>query len=324
MYEQRSLFDYEQKVNYKVADEHSHFVGWSFTRRNLFETCLLQYYYSYYGASKKLTENEPLKEQLHFLKSLRTIKIRAGEILHLAIRTYLKKQKQNTLLTAYGLINWAQKLFRADLQFSLEFQEDPHLTLNDRDVLLSEFYHNLPDAMDLWEEANLNLKTAISNFITSTAVEEFRLGASISSSIIEEKLNIKIGLKNVTGQIDLAFDTRQGTRIVDWKSGVSNGSDDSLQLLSYALLMTTKFGIEPERVNIYKIYLESEEILPYSVSEQELLRAKGRIIQDIDRMQSLDRYGKNALFKAFTPCEQPLICQMCPFRTVCPSSMENG
>lgn len=25
----------------------------------------------------------------------------------------------------------------------------------------------------------------------------------------------------------------------------------------------------------------------------------------------------------FTPCEQPLICQMCPFRTVCPSIKEN-
>lgn len=320
MFEQISLFDCEQKVNYKVSDEYSHFVGWSYSRRNLFETCLLQYYYRYYGASKKLTKNESLKEQLHFLKSLKSIKLRAGEILHLAIRTYLIKQKQNILMSDVALITWAQKIFRKDLEFSRRFQENSTLKPDSKTVLLSEFYHNDLDAEQSWVESNLNLRASINNFINSPEIEEFRQGAIISSSIIEEKINIKVGQKNISGQIDLAYNHREGTKIIDWKSGSPSNGDDSLQLFSYALLMTEKHCIEPNAIDIYKVYLESEEILPSKVDKYEIMRAKGRIIQDIDRMQSLDRYGRNAIFEAFTPCEQSPICQICPFRTVCPSS----
>ena len=323
MLEQKILFEFEPKFNYKVSDDYSSSAGWSYSRRNLFETCLLQYYYNYYGASKKIARNELLEDQLHFLKSLKNIKLRVGEIVHLAIRTYLKKQKQNVLISALGLFQWAQKIFRNDLEFSIEFQKDRSLTPNSRTILLSEFYHNAPDAMELWEEANTSLKNALYNFINSPQIEEFRLGAAEHSLIIEERLNIKIGRKNISGQIDLAYEDQQRTKIVDWKSGVSNDSDDSLQLFSYALLMTEKFGIAPDAIDIYKVYLESVEILSSTANKNEIMRAKSRIIQDIDRMQSLDRYGRNAIFQAFTPCEQPLICRMCPFRTVCPSSEEN-
>lgn len=318
------LFEYKTKFNYNVSDDNSTFVGWSYSRRNLFENCLLQYYYNYYGASKKIARNELLEDHLHFLKSLKNIKLRVGEIVHLVIRSHLKKLKQYPTTPAFGLAQWGQKIFRNDLEFSNEFLKDKSLRPKNREILLSEFYHNIPNAEDLWEEANISLKTALDNFIGSPRIQDFRLGAIEPKSIIEEKLNLKIGKKRVSGQIDLAFeDSSQRTKIIDWKTGMPNNSDDSLQLFSYALLMSEKYGISPDDIDIYKIYLESEEIVSSTVNKNEIMRAKGRILQDIDRMNSMDSYGKNAVSKVFTPCDQPLICQMCPFRTICPSNKED-
>ncbi len=321
MLEQQILFEYKPRINYKVTDESASSVNWSYSRRNLFETCLLQYYYNYYGASKKITPNEPLKNQLHFLKQIKSIKMRAGEVLHLALRTYLKRQKQNIRMSALGLSGWAQKIFRGDLMFSTEFQEDRTLKPSKRLILLSEFYHDEPDAAHLWEDANQSLINAITNFMQSPVLEDFRLGAVADPDpVIEKRLFMKVGQRSVSGQIDLAFSASQRTKVVDWKSGFSDGSEDSLQLFFYALLMNENYAISPNLIDIQKVYLETEEVQTYQVDEGGLIRARNRIIQDIDRMQSLDRYGRNAVSRAFTPCEQPLICRMCPFRTVCPSN----
>lgn len=321
MLEQQLLFEYQPKINYKVSDESALSVNWSYSRRNLFETCLLQYYYNYYGASKKINPNEPLKDQLHFLKQIKPIKMRAGEVLHLALRTYFQRQKQNIRMSALGLSGWAQKIFRGDLIFSNEFSKDRTLKPHNRIVLLSEFYHNEPEAINLWEEANQNLINAITNFMQSPVLGDFRLGAAADPDpVIERMLFMKVGQRSVRGQIDLAFSADERTKIVDWKSGFSDGSEDSLQLFFYALLMKENYAILPHLMDIQKVYLETEEIQTYQVEEGGLIRARNRIIQDIDRMQSLDHYGRNAVSKAFTPCEQPLICRMCPFRTVCLSN----
>lgn len=320
---QGMLFESEQEYNYKVSDDTLSSVGWSYSRRNLFETCPLQYYYNYYGASKKIARNELLEEKLHFLKSLRTIKLRVGEIVHLVIRIHLMKTKKYPITSSVGLAQWGQKIFRNDLDFSIEFQKDRSLRPDDKQVLLSEFYHNNPNARDLWDAANISIKNALDNFIISPKIQDFRSGISDPDSIIEKRLNVKIGKNNISGQIDLAFKDQQRTKIVDWKTGIPNNSDDSLQLFSYALLMSETFGITPDDIDIYKIYLESEEIESSKVNRKEMMRAKGRILQDIDRMKSSDSYGKDATSKAFTPCDQLLICQMCSFRAVCPTNKEN-
>lgn len=319
---QGTLFESEVKFNYKISDDSSS-PGWSYSRRNLFETCPLQYYYNHYGASRKIARNEPSEEKLHFLKSLRTIKLRVGEIVHLVIRNHLIKKKKYPITSSFGLARWGQEIFRKDLDFSIEFQQNGSLRSDDKQVLLSEFYHNNPNARDLWDEGNLSIKNALDNFMLSPEIEDFRLGISDPNSIIEKKLNVKIGKNNVSGQIDLAFKDQEITKIIDWKTGVPNNSNDSLQLFSYALLMSEEYGISPDNIEIYKIYLESEEVISSKVSRKEIMRAKGRILQDIDRMKSSDSYGRNAVSKAFTPCDQPLICQMCSFRTICPTNKEN-
>lgn len=313
---QASLFDLVDP-GYSGAAAKSRPVKWSYSRRGNFETCLLKYYYQYYGSSARLAPNEPLKGQLKFLKGLKSIPLRMGEIVHFVIDRHFKRLRENPGNTNTGIDSWARDMFRKDLEASLEYKRTGQ-PASQYAVLLSDFVLGDDAAMEKWNSANESLGNAVRNFLGSRQFETFRYGGVHSDAILEEKLSVKLGESAASGKIDLAFPGEDGISIVDWKTGTSTSADDSLQLLSYALLVSNKLGIEPERIRIFKAYLELDSVIENRASVQEILRAKVRIIQDIGRMEAMDRYGSTGISGAFTPSEHVKICMMCPFRTVCP------
>jgi CRISPR/Cas system-associated exonuclease Cas4 (RecB family) len=294
-------------------------VKWSFSRRDLFERCLLWYYYRYYGSSARSAKTEPLKEQLRFLNALTGIKLRAGKILHLVISTYFRRRREGGEWTTDEALRWAQDIFRRDLHYSLAYQHgNQRATASKHVVLLSELYHGRPDAEAIWEEAAIRLQTALARFLTGPNIEQFRLGALHPKALIEKRVSLKEEHFHLTGQIDLVYPENGRVKVVDWKSGESGGSDDSLQLLSYALVTLKAFECSADSIDLFKVHLQDGTVSAYRVSEEDLRRARMRIIQDTDRMQSLDHYGREAVVSAFTPCQQPRICRLCPFQSLCP------
>jgi hypothetical protein len=137
-------------------------------------------------------------------------------------------------------------------------------------------------------------------------------------ALIEKKVSLKEEHFRLNGQVDLAYPEDGRIKVIDWKIGKSSGSDDSLQLLSYALVILKKFECSPDSIDLFKVYLEDGKVSASRVSKDELRRARMRIIQDTIRMQSLDHYGREAVAGAFTPCQQPRICRSCPFQSLCP------
>ena len=129
---------------------------------------------------------------------------------------------------------------------------------------------------------------------------------------------------SIEARPDLVFRSPEGrTVIVDWKIGEAGGSEDSLQLLAYALVVSSQIGCLPEEIDIYLIHLGdvrlgNNEIASNKVDGRQLLRAKARILQDIEKMRLMDEFGRAADSAAFTPCRQPRICANCVFREVCP------
>ena len=100
---------------------------WSYSRRSLLERCPRAYYYQYYGANRNLAIAEPLKEHLYFLKTLSNRHLRAGEIVHLVIRTYLKSLRRNDAWDVSRVLNWANRIFQKDYDYSSTYQpgEEP-------------------------------------------------------------------------------------------------------------------------------------------------------------------------------------------------------
>ena len=326
MFQQMTLFDTEAGQLPPKAAGRSSQIDWSHSRRDLFERCLFWYYGSYYGARKGTAKSEPRKEELRFLKKLDNVNLRAGTIMHLVIRTCLQHSKQGDDWTLERALSWAQEIYKQDLKFSREYRPGTPLPSgNNAPVLLMEFFYGFRDAEELWEKSVARLRKALTNFFTNPEFERFHRGASHPDSLIEKTVRLKDRHFNLRGQIDLAYPEDERRVVLDWKIGAAGGeSSDSLQLLSYALAAVEELGCALESIDLYKVHLGDGEgkVTAYTVRDHQIRSARARIIQDTERMYSMDQYGRDGVSGAFTRCGQPRVCRMCPFQALCPKGVE--
>lgn len=326
MFQQMTLFDTGAGQLPPKAAGRSSQIDWSHSRRDLFERCLFWYYGSYYGARKGTAKSEPRKEELRFLKKLDNVNLRAGTIMHLVIRTCLQHSKQGDDWTLERALSWAQEIYKQDLKFSREYRPGTPLPSgNNAPVLLMEFFYGFRDAEELWEKSVARLRKALTNFFTNPEFERFHRGASHPDSLIEKTVRLKDRHFNLRGQIDLAYPEDERRVVLDWKIGAAGGeSSDSLQLLSYALAAVEELGCAPESIDLYKVHLGDGEgkVTAHTVRDHQIRSARARIIQDTERMYSMDQYGRDGVSGAFTPCGQPRVCRMCPFQALCPKGVE--
>ncbi|MGH9943076.1 MAG: RecB family exonuclease [Pyrinomonadaceae bacterium] len=296
-------------------------IEWSHSRREAFERCPLAYYNRYYGASSRAAKDEPNKEVLRFMKSLKSRYERAGNILHFIIKNYFDKAQRGDSSSLDWLRSWARAVFGRDLEHSRRYpQTNGSNTETYPPVLLMEFYYGFPDAEKVCSETEERLLAALSNFYSNPAFAPFRAGGGQSDAMVEKMVKLNGQNFTLTGQVDLAYRSQIDGRIkvVDWKMGVSNSGDDSLQLAFYAMIAVDKYGCSPDNVDVYRVHLGDGHVAPFTIDEKELRRAKARIVQDVERMRAMDAYGRGAMRAAFTPCAQPRVCALCVFQRFCP------
>lgn len=325
MGQQMTLFGSEAQPPPQTAPETPQ-IEWSHSRRDLFERCLFWYYGRYYGARKGTAKSEPRKEQLRFLKNLDNVNLRVGSIMHLVIRTCLQHSKKGSCWTVERALSWAQAIYNQDLEFSRKYKPGTPLPSgNNSPVLLMEFFYGFANADELWEKSVARLRKALINFFTNPELERFHRGAAHPDSLIEKPVRLKDQHFNLRGQIDLAYPDDERQVVLDWKIGAANGEGhDSLQLLSYALAAVEEIGCAPKSIDLYKVHLGDGDgkITAYTVSDHQIRSAKARIIQDTERMRSMDQYGRDGVSAAFTPCSQPRVCRICPFQALCPKGVQ--
>ena len=174
------------------------------------------------------------------------------------------------------------------------------------------------------EESEARLIKALTNFLTNPELEMFRRAAMHPQSLIEETIHLREEHFKLKGKIDYAYPESERIIVLDWKLGASSGGEDSLQLLSYALVAMKHFARTHEALDLFKVHLEDGNLSQYTVRDEDIRRAKARIIQDSQRMQAVDHYGRNGIARAFTPCGQPRVCSMCPFQQFCVKGVEGS
>ena len=316
--EQLTLFDTDE-IRWTPLKCSSKFSKWSYSRRNVLEQCARRYYYQYYGSLLKTSNNDPQKVKLNFLKNLENRHLRIGKILHSVIKTYLYKLQNEEHWSLDRLLSWSQKMYGKDLAFSRQYEHGNPLPKGDYPpILLLEFYYGWSDAGSLCSNAGERLITALTNFITSRNFARFREGATDPSALIETFTKMKNNYYSLDGKVDLAYMKDDKTIIVDWKTGGSSSGDGSLQMLAYALWARQKFECPVDAIKLHKVYLEDNTFCTYHIGEKDIARVEARILQDLERMQEADNYGKRGLVEAFTPCAQPKVCRLCEFQEICP------
>jgi hypothetical protein len=259
---------------------------------------------------------DPIKHQLRELGRLSNRHLRAGNLLHLAIQTYLKSNQVRT--DDKGLVDWAVRIFRQDRDFSKAnrgFQDVGNQQFTP--ACLLEFHYHLDNADALYKETEDRLATALTHFLANDKFEFLRFGGRRPSVQVEKWVYVEDTLFQARGKIDAAFRDDAGVTVVDWKIGVSGGSDKNLQLGFYALWGTQEYDCVPEDITVYIVHLTDEELMSFNVSSIELRRVRARIIQDLDKMTLLDPYGSSGVVEVFKPCNQPKICALCRYQGPC-------
>ena len=315
---QLALF-HQSKTERILESDKSAFSEWSYSRRGVLEQCARKYYYQYYGPSLKKSNNDPEKENLRFLKQLQNRHLRTGSLLHLVIRTYLKKLQQGEQWSLDWLLNWARKMYWADLEYSREYENGTGIPAGDHSpTLLLEFYYDLPDAESICVEAGKRMVTALTNFVESQNFAQFRDGACQISAQIEKPIRLKESHFTLRGTVDLIYWEDDRVVIVDWKIGSAGNSDDSLQTLAYAWWAKREFAIPVDHITLHRVHLADNIISTFNVTERDLKRTKAKILQDLAQMQTAHRFGQQWTADAFTPYAQPKVCALCQFQGICP------
>ena len=295
-------------------------INWSYSRRSTFEKCARLYYYDYYGSRIRVANQEPQKATLRLLKSLQTRHKRAGNILHMSIGAFLRKRQEGKVWLADSLIAWARDIFRSDIEYSSSHPDGDEASAGAYPPsLLAEFYYREPNAYENCAEVEAKLVHSLASFANGGEFDDFRVGGSRTGSLIERPFKIRDVLPcRVEGKIDLAYAIDTSVTIVDWKLGVEDGTgDDSLQLATYALWAVHHYHCSPEAVHIFKAHLGSSSIVLFECSDSLLAAARARIAQDVEQILALDRYGREGIREAFTPCSKPKVCRSCVYRKVC-------
>ena len=295
-------------------------IAWSHSRRDVLAQCPLRYYFDYYGSNSRVALSEPRKEQLRFLKKLSNRHMRAGDIAHFVIRAYLKRLRGGEEWSLDRVVGWAREVFRRDLEFSRDYRRGTPLSGELKaPALLSEFYYGVADAEERWAESEERLVAALTNFVRSPKIEPFRRGGGRPDALVETRINLKPGGSTITGVMDLAYPDDGRVVVADWKTGGAGGGEDGvLQLYAYALEATRAFGCDLTDLALYRVGLADDEVAAFTIGEREARRARARISQDLETMEELDAYGREAVAGAFTPCGQRRVCSMCRYQEFCP------
>ncbi len=289
---------------------------WSYSRRESSKQCLAHYYFEYYGSSTTKALDDPDKGKLRFLKKLSNCHLRAGQLLHQSLSTYLSHLREGSAQTEQEVRDRALGLFEKDIEFSsasaggvLPFDPVPR-------ALLLEYYYGLGDAQEQGERMYRRLDQAITNFFNHDAFRHLHDPKLLQDALIEEGLKTR-GALSLEGRLDLVYFVGDGAVVCDWKIGGPEYTEDDLQLLTYALLIQERLGISPERIELQRVHLADAEITRFTASQTNIERARHRILQDVQRLSMLEALGWDGQRDVFYPVNNPAVCKLCPYQGVC-------
>lgn len=292
----------------------------SYSKREMLDSCLRQFFYEYYAAAKRLPFDPARKSQVQQLKGFTGIYLLAGEKLHWFIEQFLKKGPTSR--------SWAERTCLAGFDLAVRYSRDPDGNAGLQETtypppMLLEFYYGDPRAGELAAKAREALREGVKRFLESEVIKELWTDITSGEHSVEQRISglPKFDGFGIGGKIDLIGRNDKGVRVVDWKLGIKGGSHDSLQLLIYGLWAESKFQVNPTNVSVRHVFLGDGMVEPeHFLDRDQMAVGKARMLQDIELMKELDPYGQNGIEEVFSPCQRENVCRQCKYQGICPDS----
>src|SRR5262249_12745955 len=186
---------------------------YSFTKRNVLDTCARAYFYEYFAANDKVEFDAGRKARIKEAKKLSSVHLLAGIWLHQFIRRFL-----------YSYPNVPADLEDeccAIFDNAVSRSRSPARRRNSQGLLLLEYVFDDPEADERAASSRETLIRAIRHFRETPEVREVWEDVLRGEPWIEKAIGglPKVDGYGIRGQIDFAVRHAQRVRIVDWKSG---------------------------------------------------------------------------------------------------------
>lgn len=138
---------------------------------------------------------------------------------------------------------------------------------------------------------------------------------------VQKTLSLNLDGVSIEGRPDLLFFGNEGQlTIVDWKTELSETSDNRPQLLVYALGAIRGWPqARLENLEIYEANVMKDEIRIHHITEQDLLKTEDFIFSSVYEIRSLTQGGKfpDQHIEDYELANSPKTCQYCSFRKLC-------
>jgi PD-(D/E)XK nuclease superfamily len=290
--------------------------AWSYSRRGAFEQCLRRYFFDYYSA---FITDPVLLDGVVRLKLIQNRYTRCGSILHLVLKTFLRKARNGQVWSKTWTKHWAQELLKQDIEYSTSVAAGSPIR-HERfgPAVLQELISKCPDGLEMVQSHGSQILKAIDGFFDNDRFKSFVNAARRTDSLIEERISLPVFDVRTSGQVDLAFNADDYAAVVDWKLGAAaDDGNESLQLSYYGMWAADHYRRSAREVRVYKAHLASNDVVEFTASDRVFASARARICQDAKRMEVLQPYGESGEIEAFTPCAQAGVCRLCRYQTVC-------
>lgn len=306
--------------NIASAKQNKHQVrpsSWSISRMQVLDACPRKYYYQYFAGKKAVDSEGQDKDTINFLKQFSNEHLIAGDIVHWVIRAYFKNLIKKDPWDLARLKSFASRILKDGINYSTELRDGIYKPHKFIPRSIQEIYYKEQEPSIISGRIKQKIDHLLDNFYNSECFASLRTGALHPESMIEKKIGFDFPGVHVDGIADLIYPQDGNWIITDWKTGAKETEETSLQLLVYGLWLIEQKGISTDRILIYKAYLNEAILEPLEFTKIHIQRARGRIIQDIDRLKELEDFGNEGVIGAFTPCNQQNVCMQCPFKKLC-------
>lgn len=309
MSEQLGLFESTLSPKGKLSK-----FGWSPSRHDILMSCPRKYYYNYYGS--RIRGKDPNNLYINELKKYKPSYFVEGDLTHMLIKHFFKKQRTEDDYEYTTLINWSRILVEQAVEYSKNYEKLKG-TYEFEPPIIYELVTKRENPEIVEERIGDGIDTSLSNLFESKKFQFLLEGAQYPEAELELSISLPL-TKNlkVTGIIDLIFRS-SGTTICDWKTGKIEDETESIQLYTYASWAQHECDIKADNVTLFKAFTKHNELKEYKFSQDIVLRSHAAIKQSFELMTDLDAFGLNADKEAFTKCKQLEICNQCPYYDVC-------
>ncbi len=280
-------------------------LGWSFSRYDKFSQCKRLYYYEYYGKYDK--EFPPGKITL--LKSLTSIPLEIGNLVHKTISVLLYRLRKNTApIDVANVLNYSYRLVDEAIKMKT-FQE--------------VYYHKL-EAISA-DEIKGRVENCLRSFFASEWYKWLIEDAIIQRAgwVIEPEDygELRIDGRKAYCRVDFLSPAANGSFYVfDWKTGKVGIERDTQQMKGYALYAMSLFNATTEQVKPVVVYLgDHYEELSHSFTEGDLAELATQVAVETEEMYQYCENIEENIPKAKTlfSQEEGNLCPYCNYRELC-------